>query len=40
MTEDSKAHFAFEPMIRGMVISDIQLESKSGGASGEWTRGN
>ena len=25
---------------RGMIISDIQLESKSGGASGEWTRGN
>jgi cyclic pyranopterin phosphate synthase len=25
---------------RGMVISDIQLESKSGGASGEWKRGN
>ena len=22
MTEDSKAHFAFKPMIRGMVISE------------------
>ena len=23
---------------RGMIITDIQLESKKGGASGEWKR--
>jgi cyclic pyranopterin phosphate synthase len=24
---------------RGMIISEIQLESKKGGASGDWNRG-